>query len=466
MQYVQKKQDAINIPTLVYDIIVNPQLKMADLNKPSGYPLALFKNSYYLKDYICKQCECVAREAHIITCCGEILCKSCVDGFSGWGNGPCPSCRDNDFVTVKHVGYHTKILALEVSCLNKNNKCPWTGQLQHLDAHLDVTTGDCQYVDVECPNKCVQKVQKRNVDTHLANECQNRDYRCPHCKLSIKFCVFVAHYKVCPSSPIPCPNNCEFKCEGKSLEGHLQVCTVEGFCGFTKFGCMDKFLKKDENDHMDQNTQKHLALVAAATQRIRQDYQEKLQLRDSRIKALQEEIRQKRLLLQKQYQDLLPAINRIHSHKAVPPYDLALSGYSLKKAQPEIAFPSMYTHIGGYKFSVGFFLNGAGSSRGSHLSARMRVHKSPYEHVLKYPVKLTITLQLLNQHRDQDHHTRYIQCVIKGKDWVGHIGADWTFIPHADLEWNRDKQTQYLKDDCLKFRITKIVVHKLDIVVW
>ncbi len=36
-------------------------------------------------------------------------------------------------------------------------------QLQHLGAHLDLSTGDCVYVDVDCPKGCEQKVQKRNV---------------------------------------------------------------------------------------------------------------------------------------------------------------------------------------------------------------------------------------------------------------------------------------------------------------
>jgi len=33
-------------------------------------------------------------------------------------------------------------------------------------------------------------------------------------------------------------------------------------------------------------------------------------------------------------------------------------------------------------------------------------------------------------------------------------------IAHTDLEMNAQKQTQYLKDDCLHFRITKIEAMK------
>ena len=109
----------------------------------------------------------------------------------------------------------------------KDRGCLWTGQLQHLDAHLDVTTGDCQYVDVECPKKCVQKVQKRNVDTHLANECPNRDYSCPHCNFANKFHVVSKHFDVCPYYPLACPNRCGATFERDDLQDHMKMCRLE-----------------------------------------------------------------------------------------------------------------------------------------------------------------------------------------------------------------------------------------------
>ena len=78
--------------------------------------------------------------------------------------------------------------------------------------------------------------------------------------------------------------------------------------------------------------------------------------------------------------------------------------------------------------------------------------------------KVTITLQLLNQHRDQDHIT-----VTKQFQWMKpeseRVCVDYftyTLIAHTDLKLNAQKQTQYtyLKDDCLRFRITKIEAQK------
>ena len=121
--------------------------------------------------------------------------------------------------------------------------------------------------------------------------------------------------------------------------------------------------------------------------------------------------------------------------------------------------PSIYTHPGGYKFELELYPNGDCNGYSTHVTVYVSSVKGDHDAVLKAPVKFTITLQLLNQHRDKDHHTRDIQCDVINMKGVCYIGGDYTFIPHTALEWNCDKQTQYLKDDCLRFRITKIVVH-------
>ena len=107
------------------------------------------------------------------------------------------SCQETDIKTVPHKKYLPKILSLKIHCSLKDRGCEWTGQLQHLDAHLDHTTGDCVYVDVDCPSKCNQKVQKHIVDTHLANHCPNRNYTCPHCSFKATFREVSEHFEVC-----------------------------------------------------------------------------------------------------------------------------------------------------------------------------------------------------------------------------------------------------------------------------
>ena len=77
-----------------------------------------------------------------------------------------------------------------------------------------------------------------------------------------------------------------------------------------------------------------------------------------------------------------------------------------------------------------------------------------FDATLQSPAQFTITLQLLNQHRDQDHIT-----VTKQFWWAGTSGSQYfteKLLAHNNLELNAQKQTQYLKDDCLRFCISKI----------
>ena len=111
------------------------------------------------------------------------------------------------------------------------------------------------------------------------------------------------------------------------------------------------------------------------------------------------------------------------------------------------------------------YLNGLANSLNTHVAVLVCTEPSDHDHKLKFPARFTITLELLNQHRDQDHYKKKIQCNMTRENISSNecgdeqIGCNYKFISHADLEWNEDKQTQYLKNDCLKFRITKIVMN-------
>ena len=76
--------------------------------------------------------------------------------------------------------------------------------------------------------------------------------------------------------------------------------------------------------------------------------------------------------------------------------------------------------------------------------------------------KFTITLQLLNQHRDQDHITvtRQLQWRKSERERANVGWFTSELIAHTDLELNAQKQTQYMKDDDLRFCITKIESQK------
>ena len=461
------------------------------------------------EDYFCKQCSHVAREPTIASCCTEVFCKACIKAVIE-DKKPCPNCQETDINYISYKKYQLKILALKVHCSLKDRGCEWTGQLQHLDAHLDLTTGDCVYVNVDCPSKCDQKVQKHNVDTHLANHCPNRDYTCPHCSFKATFREVSEHFEVCPYYPLVCPNRCGASFERDVLENHMKMCGQQKLqCEFSYAGCEAEFIRDHQKEHMEKNTQKHLALVAAATLRISQEQQQtfdqKLEDKDSEIKAIvnktsqlvkeqmhqsdiqirdlevkleqrfelrlaekdaltqktleqqqraseekmeeqreafeqraleqlqmitevleqqklfekklgeqREEFHKQQRMLEEKLEEKDRQIKALESHHGsainslrmeagILPYEFTLADYQERKAKGSPYFtPHMCTHSGGYKFKLDVYVYDTRIAVWGYLGKN-------YHKMLKFPARFTITLELLNQHRDQDHYSRDIQ---------------------------------------------------------
>ena len=123
--------------------------------------------------------------------------------------------------------------------------------------------------------------------------------------------------------------------------------------------------------------------------------------------------------------------------------------------------PSLYTHLVGYSFCIKVWANGIGVSAGTHVSVGLFSMKDELDSQLKWPAKCTVTLQLLNQERDQDH-----VMVTKKFEWTKPVSErnlvayfNYQFINHKDLEYNAQKQTCYLKNDRLLFRIPKVEIN-------
>ena len=141
-------------------------------------------------------------------------------------------------------------------------------------------------------------------------------------------------------------------------------------------------------------------------------------------------------------------------YQSTPPVCFTLDNFSKLKAGGKTwTSPDMYTHEQGYKIHVKVYPD-------HHGNVSVCVWAKPGEHDarLKWPARASFTIQLLNQHRDHAHYTAKSGV----KEWGRPTGDKriagwWPFIFHADLDWNADKQTQYLKNDCLVFRETVLM---------
>ena len=430
------------------------------------------------EDYRCNQCSYAAREPNITTCCGECYCKACIRECIE-SKGPCPSCQENDYSVVFHARYQRNIQGLNVYCTMRDRGCKWTGECKKLDLHIDVNTGDCEYIDVQCTNDCNQRVQRRNLRTHLTNECPNREYTCPYCNYGNTFRVVSEHWGVCAQYPIPCPNRCGVTCERQVMEDHTNVCPLEEVqCELSSTGCDTRFQRQDLAAHMEQNTQKHITLLAAANLKLnlklkeqedviskrhrdcelkQREFEDAHRQKDAQIKALEAELHTKCQELELHQCTL----NLVRSEVGLLPYDVTFEDFRNEKARNGFRdSQAMYTHNGGYKFQIRVWANGLETYRGTHISVDIYSLQGVHDDDLIFPAKVTITLQLLNQCRDEDHYLSNLWCIVTKNDvdsGMG-IGGSWGFISHSELECDSHGRIQYRKDDCLRFRITSISV--------
>ena len=246
------------------------------------------------QDFVCGLCKHVAREPQLTSCCGETVCKACITPFLE-DKKPCQSCEAAEFSTSLNIKYQRRILALEVCCLVKDRGCEWSGKLEDLEAHLDAKTGDCEYADVECPNKCDQPVEKRNLPSHLIHSCLKREFTCQYCNFKDTYeVVSNDHWPQCSFYPVPCPNACGIQAiERGDLEAHMLQCPLEEVeCDFVHAGCNVELVRKDLEKHMEESTQKHMAIMRAMTQRTEQRHgqiQRELENERHKIEAIEKQ---------------------------------------------------------------------------------------------------------------------------------------------------------------------------------
>jgi len=133
-----------------------------------------------------------------------------------------------------------------------------------------------------------------------------------------------------------------------------------------------------------------------------------------------------------------------------------------KKVQDIWYSPPFYTYPGSYKMCLRVDANGNGSGKGTHVSVFAYLMRGKNDDNLSWPFMGTVTITLLNQLEDKNHHTmavKFPENVAQGNQRVvnsdrGHTGYGWPkFISHNQLGYDAEQNCQYLKDDCLYFRV-------------
>ena len=149
-------------------------------------------------DYNCPVClEMFTKDMCICqtTCCGHHMCSECITRLKNMPNASCPQCRDKKFDAVPDKFFTRQVLNLKVRCYYVKAGCTWTGELSHLNEHvekncmkglvkchlcdelcnIDEHLPVCLKAIFNCPNRCRNLIQKREaIKIHLENECSLR----------------------------------------------------------------------------------------------------------------------------------------------------------------------------------------------------------------------------------------------------------------------------------------------------
>ena len=188
----------------------------------------------------------------------------------------CPDCeatgRYCDMTNHVDTCPQVKVCCSNLKCESKVLRC-------NLSDHLKT----CEFTLIPCPNKCMKyekevTILRRDLDQHL-EKCPNRQHQCPHCKDTGRYCdITTTHLDTCPKMEICCPNSdCKASILRCDLSDHRSKCEFEKVpCKYAGIGCKEKPLRKDQQQHEDDDTfHLHFAIEAVNRQQKEIDKQRK-----------------------------------------------------------------------------------------------------------------------------------------------------------------------------------------------
>ena len=376
--------------------------------------------------------------------------------------------------------------ALQINSLELKCRCKWTGKFGELKIHLQ----SCKYALLICTNNCHSKILRKNFRRHLTKKCPRRQYQCPHCGETGEYWRRkTSHLKACPKVKVPVPK--------ARSQVNIPVCTDQfnDMCtsplldlfsnespshevvlpGEEKTPCKDQPREHEKgDDHHQLPTQAEQALstilpisdseqidvlkVGVQAFKETQDQTETHHCPQIRTQAVDQKLKVN------EQSENIPATSSNPSIKVVAPFRFKFTNFQkCKDKDEEFHSPPFYTSQDGYKMCLEIHPNGDGEywHKHTHISVFACLVKGDNDDSLTWPFTGKVTFELLNQLEDKNHHkitARFKDCTKIGDrvshDGVGMGGGIGGFISHTDLDYQPDKNCQYLKDDQLIFRVS------------
>ena len=149
-----------------------------------------------------------------------------------------------------------------------------------------------------------------------------------------------------------------------------------------------------------------------------------------------------------------------------PPCRFVMTHFEQHKESGHLWYsPSFYTHGEGYRMCLQVDADCIEEGKGTHVSVFTFLMRGEFDSHLRWPFRGIVTIQLVNQLEDKEHHTKIIPYTDTTPDTSAALVTDgersegWgtiKFICHSMLGLRVAINRQYLKDDCLVFRIVSV----------
>ena len=431
------------------------------------------------EDLLCAICHELLDQPQQTTHCGHLFCKKCLvvlvhgdvsQNVAQVGRGSlyehpvtCPTCRTACDGWFEDKNAERRVKTVKVLCTN--NSCEWNGSLCYLDDHrVGKGPEGCQYQPVSCTLGCGEEVIRKDLEHHKQNTCVLRPKNCEYCQWLGTHKSMNTHYSECQKYPIPCPNNCEKKnIPVQEVEGHLQECPEQEIgCSYSDLGCKAVFKRRALEDHCETSKDVHNHLLRSRVTLLTQVV---VQLQVV-VQRLQDKDKSTSSSASSQTSTLSPVSRPwLENTKLFPsmPWMIRFDEFSKQKAQNGVSWTSapFFTTPIGYKLCLLVVAGGDGEEDRGHVSVFTELKRGPNDDILSWPFDKTVEVTLLNQLEDRYHYSVLLH--FENTDWEctqiepeEKAARGWGkphFIRHGDLDKSQTQNSQYLKDDCLFFRI-------------
>ena len=389
-----------------------------------------------------------------------------------------------------HLGNSDGCQFEEVKC---SNECGKMIQRQYLTSHVETEcprrkvncqychdTGEHQFIEgqhkeecpklpLPCPNKCeVGNVPLEDIETHLIScgyEMIQCEYYSVGCEVRMARKDQEKHYE-------------------EKMEGHLKMTQAK----LAEFEIKLSTVKTEAEEKIAGLTRVTRSLnqrLVASEQTLdtvqAQLFAEFKEMQDKQQREMQHKQQEMQDKQQEKINKLETMLNaertkqwlfRLHTMSItgdkICPVIVKVSGFEDKKMnKTKWHSDPFYTHDKGYRMCLRILINGVGNGEGTHVSVFLYLMKGQYDGNLKWPLVGSFEIELLNQKKDGGHHTTKPIKFSEGAPSARRVSSKQPdemaneglgrneFISHEKIKKESD-DCQYLKNDCIFFRIPKL----------